>query len=642
MAALTRRLFHWRGAISLVLGLLLINLTFFPLSAASQNSLPYTSNWEVFRVENPEGAAGAEIQNSEKAPGLPQLLLVLWITPDEGYYAYGHEPGPTGQPTNLTVTPPPGMNARVFYPRGHFKPDIFDSSLTVEKYEGKTPVFVCLYGEPSEVLFLAGQLEMLLCSDTSCWPVHDDVIVEVPDLKIRDLPVANAQDWWPVFLAALNDTAEPAQQASEPPAMSGREGQLEQAPEILQLVPRYFQPELEVGGLGKAALLALLAGLILNFMPCVLPVVSLKLSTLVSASGIEDMEDKTRHFREHNIFFAIGILIYFIVLGVILGMIGMAWGQIFQKPLLIMAVTAVVFGLSLSLFGVFDLPVVDLKTGASGKNNKTQALFTGFLATLLATPCSGPFLGGVLGWTLTQAPTTIVSVFLCIGGGMASPYLLMAVWPNLVRIFPKPGGWTVFLERLVGFFLVGTCVYLLSILPAEYKLPAMILLLGTSFAAWIWGGWTNLSDSTTRRLIIRAIAILVLVLVAVWTLRHPVPRQDWVAFESQEFIETLGQKPLVLDFTADWCPNCKVLEKTTLSSDRVDDWKERYNAVFMQVDLTEDNPEGQALLEALGSQSIPVVALFPTGQDSTSPLVLRDIFTPSQMEKALEQVFEPR
>lgn len=613
-------------------------------SQAQQSDLPVSVSWELFA-------------NPQAQEGDPSVVLVVWVAPEGGFYAYGHEPGPTGQPTDLSVTPPPGVTAQILYPRGKLKPDVFDPSVEVEVYDKKTPLFVGLYGELPDELLLVGQLRMLLCSDTSCWPVQEDLVVEAPELTPGALSPAPQQAWWPRFqtllagagpleqpeepaVSAAEDAAAPESlAAAEDVAVLDDEAAAAVAIEELDIQPSYFQPALEVHGVGKAALFAILAGFILNFMPCVLPVVSLKLSTLVAATGVGESGAKTRTFREHNIFFALGILIYFVVLGVVLGAAGLAWGQLFQKPGLVMGVTAVVFGLGLSLFGVFDLPVVDLKTGVAAKSHRTQALFTGLLATLLATPCSGPFLGGVLGWTLTQAPSTIVAVFLCIGLGMALPYVLMALRPGLVRLFPKPGNWTVFLERLVGFFLMGTCIYLLHILPADYMLAAMVLLLATAFGAWIWGAWTGLADPLGKRLAIRGLALLVVVATAFWAFQPPEPETEWIVFDGQTFQQDLGQQNMLVDFTADWCPNCKVLEKTTLAPDNLKEWKEQYDLKLLQADLTEDHPAAQALLQKLGSQSIPIVALFPEGEASSAPLVLRDVFTPSQLEKALQRAF---
>ncbi|MBZ2171211.1 thiol:disulfide interchange protein [Desulfovibrio sp. DS-1] len=403
--------------------------------------------------------------------------------------------------------------------------------------------------------------------------------------------------------------------------------------------PRYQVPELEVSGLGKALLLGLLAGLLLNLMPCVLPVISLKLSGFVAVAGLGGDEERRAHFREHNLLFAAGIMAWFLLLAFILGGAGLAWGQLFQRPGVVMGLLMVVFGLGLSMFGLFTLPVLDLKAVGAGGSGRAQPFFTGLVATLLATPCSGPLLGGVLGWAFQQPPEIMAFVFTSVGMGMALPYLVLAARPGLVRHFPRPGAWTGTLEQLVGFFLMGTAVYLLTILPDAWLMPALVTLLAVAFAAWIWGRWGGLDASPRRRTMVRLTAPA-LVAVAVWLAFAPsAPPARWEPFEPATFRAMLGREPLIVDFTADWCPNCKLLEQTTLSSGAVSEWSRRYGARLVRVDLTAESPEAQALLRSLGSSSIPVVALFPKGLLSASPVVLRDLFTTGQMEQALLEAF---
>lgn len=147
-----------------------------------------------------------------------------------------------------------------------------------------------------------------------------------------------------------------------------------------------------------------------------------------------------------------------------------------------------VFLLSLSLFDVFTLPVLDFKVGAS-RNPKTQAYLTGLVATLLATPCSGPLLGGVLGWAALQPLPVIVAVFTATGIGMALPYLVLAAWPGAARILPKPGAWTGIMERLVGFFLRVPPSTYCPFSPESQRLAALVTLLVCALAAWMWGQW---------------------------------------------------------------------------------------------------------------------------------------------------------
>lgn len=218
--------------------------------------------------------------------------------------------------------------------------------------------------------------------------------------------------------------------------LGGRRGSPAE-PDEWRFTPRFPQESLEPTALGTALFLGLLAGLILNVMPCVLPVLTMKVSALLSSSGYETEGQRLAHFREHNVLFAAGILTWFLVLAFCVGALGLAWGGLFQNTHLVYGLLILVFLLSLSLFDVFTLPVLDFKVGAS-RNPKTQAYLTGLVATLLATPCSGPLLGGVLGWAALQPLPVIVAVFTATGIGMALPYLVLAAWPGAARILPKP------------------------------------------------------------------------------------------------------------------------------------------------------------------------------------------------------------
>ncbi len=609
-------------------------------TAPVSQRLPYEAHWELFRLSS--------------AP--EDLLAVLWVEPDPNIHAYAHEPGSAmAKPTNLKVTvKPENIRTTISYPPGTPKQDPLFPEGSVDLYEKPTPLFVTLHGAASaESLTLDGRLNMLLCSDKSCWYVDAPRSKSWTNLRQDNLADAGTQAWWGIYASLSTPATPPITEpvaTSEPapapvaPAPEPAPQELENSSgwlDTLQIAPRYFQMELEVSGLAKAILFGLLAGFILNFMPCVLPVVSLKLSSLMAVSGLEDKSKRTRHFREHNIFFSLGILSYFLLLGVVFGLADLAWGQLFQQAGAMMILMALVFVLGLSLFGVFDLPVLDLKTGIdTSKSPRLQALFTGLLATLLATPCSGPFLGGVLGWTLNRPPETVIMVFISIGLGMALPYITMIFFPGLVRIFPRPGGWNVHLERVVGFFLMATALYLFTILPESYEVRALVLLWCAGLAAWIWGKWTTLSDSRRKRWSVRALALAVMLGAGLFALSTPGPLAHWKPFNEQQFRQELGKRPLLVDFTADWCPNCKFLELSVLTPKNLTKWRDAHGLVLLQADMTQDNPAAEILLRKLGSNSIPVVALFPAGDQSAAPLVLRDLFTTSQLQKALKETIK--
>jgi len=605
---------------------LLVFLLCMPLAALAQTpdqAEIHSLKWELYRDGDPAPDA--------------ELLAVLWLTLNDGYHAYANPSGQTGLPTTLTVSVDSGVPLPVVYPAGEEEPDVFDPAMTVNTYEGTTPLFVRLGHLPAGARNLTGTLSFAACSQTNCWPMREPVSLSLAGVDPAALPDARELFWYEFHLsgkaaaagAAVTEESEPA---TDQPALG---------PVNWDFSPRYFRPELEVTGLGLALTFAFIAGLLLNFMPCVLPVLSLKLSGLMAGSEATTEADRIRAFREHNMFFSLGVLAYFLFLGGIFSALGLAWGQIFQTPGLILVLAVVVFALGLSLFGLWNLPVVDLKADSTSGNPKACALFTGVLATLLATPCSGPFLGGVLGWVLLQRPEVIMAVFLTIGLGMCSPFLVMTARPGLVRLFPRPGAWMGYLEAGVGFFLMGTVLYLLSILPQAMLLSALALLFTVAFAAWMWGHWTNLSQPAGRRWSVRLAAVTLVALAALMLFAPRSRSAHWTDFKPHVLTALLGQRAVMVDFTADWCPNCKALEHTALAEENLARWQAQYDLVLVQVDMTQDNPEGLELLRALGSQSIPVVALFPPGEEHRSPLVLRDLFSTAQMDEALKTTLTP-
>jgi thiol:disulfide interchange protein DsbD len=606
-----RRTYSLTAFVVLVLGLLVAQAG--TGRAQENHELPLKTDWELFRYQ-----AGDNTQ---------RLLAVLAITPDEGWHVYSHEPGDIGRPTDLQAflsgndEPLP-----VIYPPGEPK---MESGVETAIYQGPTPLVVPLPEDASPPFSLQATLSVLLCTAKRCLPAEEDLLFMGAGFNIPALPAAEEQDWWPLAAPSLVDEAQ-ASGPAEPEPQADDDG----------FAPEYLHPSLEVGGLAAAVLFGLLAGLILNVMPCVLPVVTLKLNSLLSGGAETSAASRRRVFREHNVFFALGVLVYFLALSALLGLTGMNWGAVFQEPAVVMVLTAVVFGLSLSLLGVYNLPVIDLKfSRAAGASPKVQALFAGLLATILATPCSGPFLGGVLGWALIQPPLIIAAVFAAIGLGMASPYLLMSLFPGLVRFAPKPGPWTGYLEKAVGFFLLGTCIYLLSILPERRLIVSMGLLWATGLGAWLWG-LAGPGASRPRRAGLRLGAVLAVGAGLVFALAPVQERSVWQAFDQESFQRNLGYSPMLVEFTADWCPTCKVLEKTVLTDSRMQRLKNRYGLVLLKADLTEPHPEAERLLDRLGAQSIPAAAIFPPGGAASRPLVLRDLFSASQLEQALERTLD--
>jgi thiol:disulfide interchange protein DsbD len=288
------------------------------------------------------------------------------------------------------------------------------------------------------------------------------------------------------------------------------------------------------------------------------------------------------------------------------------------------------------MLDLYTLPLIDLKfaRGRTGHQHpRLQAYVTGLTATLLATPCSGPLLGGVLAWSVMQPADMIFASFLSVGVGMASPYLICALAPEAVRLLPRPGAWLLMLERVVGIFLLGTTVYLLDILPRAWALALAAVLLIAALRLIL--------RSKAARLSLIASACLACLLAGLWLARDRNPAADWETFTPRLLREALGKRPVLLEFTADWCPNCKLLEMGTLAPSRLEDWKKRYGLLLVRADMTTDDPQRKELLRALGSISLPLTALFAPGEAAARPVLLHGIYSPAELEAALAALNAP-
>lgn len=429
---------------------------------------------------------------------------------------------------------------------------------------------------------------------------------------------------------------------------------------LWDFTPKNLQTSFEVATLSKALLFAFIAGFILNLMPCVFPVLTLKFSSflvfLTKKKNDDDEQDEyeayeelilerqgirrgtlqiVHEFRMYNVFFILGLLTFFTILAAGLYFTNALWGKIFQIPSAIFILSCIVFALALSVFNVFSLPILSVASKDT-QNKNLQAFNTGILTTILATPCSTPLFGGVLAWLIQQPLEYYALVLGVMGLGMALPYCIFVLFPRIILILPKPGKWNVVLEQLVGFFLLATTLYLLSLLPVSWLIPSLISLFILAVALWLWGTFTGVLYSNARNFIIR-LWISIFVICAILYTFQPSSNAHWQTFSEAQFNTVLGTNPVVVQFTADWCPNCKLLEKTVLTPQNITKLQQKYNAYFMKVDLTRPFPEGERLLKKLNSNSIPLLAVFPKGKAFSNPIVLRDIYTYKNLSTALQK-----
>ncbi len=574
----------------------------------------------------------------EYAKDNDNVWAVIWLDIADEYYTYA----PTDvednsiRPVVLSVLDASNKAFAVRYPLGVERRDYYDISKIIQSYTNKTPLFINLGLAKAGDKF-DGTLQLLLCSKNHCLPVSLPISLEVPHV----LPSLQEQPYY-------KDWEDAKERIQMQPVSMGLNSLSTLGTTLIPknelnnnftwaFAPRIFAVELEVSSLDKALILGFLAGLILNLMPCVFPVLALKASAFLAArDGMK--ASNLADFRSQNLFFAAGMLSLFLILAVLLGSAGLIWGEFYQNTTFVVSMLVLIFLLSLSMFGLFTLPIIDLKSNEI-KSPKLQAYTTGMITTLLATPCSGPLLGGVLSWAFTQPLNTLILVFVAVGAGMSTPYLILAIKPELAKFLPRPGAWMNVIERLVAFFLLATALYLFTILPKDLHISMLIALIILAFAGWLWGQFGGLNAPKVRRILLSLGFLICIVSMVFYVSSPPAQAVKWHDFNPATFKADLGKKAMLVEFTADWCPNCKFVEKTVLTSDYLTEIQKKYNVKLVRVDITRNNPEGEALLQALESSSIPLTAIFNTGFQSAAPVVLRDIYTQYMLNEALQKTF---
>jgi thiol:disulfide interchange protein len=413
---------------------------------------------------------------------------------------------------------------------------------------------------------------------------------------------------------------------------------------------------------------AFIGGLLLNVMPCVLPVIALKVFGLVKMAG-----DRPARIKGLGLSFAAGILASFLALALVVIILQVAgqqvgWGFQFQEPRFVIAMAAVVFAFGLSLFGVFELNLPGaVVTGISssvsqreGSGGYGASFGEGVFATVLATPCTAPFLGSALGFAFAQPWWTILLIFTCVAAGMALPYVVLTAKPAWIKYLPKPGAWMVGAQQLMGFLMMATLLWLLYILGKQMGMEAVIwtgaFLLSVGLACWLIGKFATLVASR-RAYWLTWIAAAVIVAcgyllflvsaldintaLAVESSGAPPPVSagglEWKPFTLAGLEEDLkGDRPVFLDFTAEWCLTCKVNEKTVLNTKEVTDRLHDQNVLLVRADWTNRNPDITRLLSRFGRSGVPLYVIFPPGR-SGSPIVLPEVITSGIVLDALEK-----
>ncbi len=398
---------------------------------------------------------------------------------------------------------------------------------------------------------------------------------------------------------------------------------------------------------------ALVGGVLLNLMPCVFPILSIKVLGFIQRAG----EDRTRA-RLHGLTFGVGVILSFLALAAVIvllraGGTRLGWGFQLQSPTFVAAMAALFFAIALNLMGVFE--VGTWLAGATGRmaqpSGYADSFSSGVLATLVATPCTAPFMGTALGFALTQPSAATLLVFAVLGVGMALPYVVFSMAPRLLRRLPKPGPWMETLRQLLAFPLIGTVIWLTWVFGLQTGMGGaaqlLLALMMLGFAAWIIGRWQGPLVSRGKRMSTRAVAVLAMVaavgLMARGTQGEAASGRglDWEPFSIARVQELRAAgRPVFVDFTAAWCITCQVNEQVVLSSSTIRDAFQERDVATLKADWTRFDPAITDALESFGRSGVPLYVLYPSDRDK-SALVLPTILSKQVLLAALDSLTGP-
>jgi thiol:disulfide interchange protein DsbD len=534
------------------------------------------------------------------------------LAPEEGWHLYGHEPGDVGLPPQIEWQLPGAHFGELAWPPAL---RFFDASSGIESFGYDRPVLLATSAEvPAGARELAVSVDALVC-ENMCLPAHFDLAAPLD-------PAAPAAGDRERFDAAARELAPAANAPSAPPASA-----------ISWLT---------------AIALGWLGGLVLNLMPCVLPVLAIKIAALAEIAARSRREQ-----IQHAAAYAAGITASMLALAICVVVLrnagsSVGWGFQLQEPAFLVGISALLVAFALNLFGAFEILVDTSRIGAigSGAPGPARSFFDGLLAVALATPCSAPFLGTAVGFAFASPAPVIAAIFLSIGLGLATPFVLAAASPAVARRIPRSGAWMADVRAVLGFALLFTIVWLLWILgrvASPDAIPAaLVLLLAIAAASWALG----LAQRRGRAISGVMIAAVLGAIAApgIVTLHlAPGERAERApaiararAFSAEAVRASLSAgHPVFVYFTADWCLTCKVNERA-LADSRIEPELERSGYDVYRADWTRrDEAIGRALA-ALGKAGVPAYAVYAPG-DPDHPRLLPELLTTDSLLTALRE-----
>jgi len=600
-----------------VLALLWLPLAMLPVPAQAQAPKPVS--------------ASLISDKSTIVPG-EAFKVAVEVKHQDGWHIYGKtiEPGAAAKPTRLLWKLPEGWSTEDLpWPATHEL--VTTGGSTSQGYEGTvylpTQIVPPATLKPGEKVTLEMTLDALVCNPQTCMPVKLPLSL---DLAIGETSVVN------VDAAKAFSSQAPVQEAK---ASAEQLPATQTTTTVEAENESLVQPSAEAPmPLAKAIWFAFLGGLILNIMPCVFPVLGIKITSIVKQSG-----DDKRKVLMHGLAYTAGVLSSFWVLVAILQMFDISWGGQFQSPLFTFGVVLLFTVFGLNMAGLFEIGTSAVGVGGdlTRQSGLRGSFFSGLLATLVSTPCSAPFLAPALLYGLALDLFPSLLFFSVIGFGLAFPFLLLSISPPLMKLLPKPGAWMESFKQGMSFLMLGAAAYfawsLQGLVDDAAQRDVLIGMVVVAFALWIYGRWCVIYKPTKTRVKGGVIALVVLVLGIWWGWPHP-KQAFWEEWSPESFQAVRDEgKPVYIDFTARWCLTCQA-NKRVYNAELKKEFKDR-DVVALKADWTNEDPRITEALAKLGRAAVPVNVLYLPGQDE--PVFLPEILTEDNVKAALIKADKP-
>jgi thiol:disulfide interchange protein len=405
-------------------------------------------------------------------------------------------------------------------------------------------------------------------------------------------------------------------------------------------------------GLLGAIGLAFIGGLLLNLMPCVFPVLSIKVLSLVGHA-----EAPTGARMRNAGAYSVGVLVAFWTLAGLLialraGGEQLGWGFQLQSPPVIAGLASLFFLIALNLFGVFEVGMSLTRVSGKSGEGAGASFSSGLLATIVATPCTAPFMGSALGFALTQPAPAALAIFTSLGAGMALPFVALAASPRLLRFLPRPGAWMETMKQALGFLLAATVVWLAWVLGQQTGSDGVAMLLAAlvvqAVGAWVLGKWAVVTRSAAVRAAAGVVAAVLIVGGAAAAVKlagaggRPAPQaaatDSWEPYSEARVNELRAAgRPVFVDFGAAWCLTCQVNERVALAATPVLARFREKNVATLKADWTSRDPAITVALTKLGRSGVPTYALY-SKDASAPPRLLPEVLTPTLVIDALDKL----